>query len=439
LFAGGGFVFFTVLALPGPPGWIPIVTTISGATAVVILLLAASILVVRDHDVPDWFVSFAAFAFGISVNLSVMILAGADAVTLIATVVAIAVVPVVAVSYRRFGIAGWFLVGASLPAVLWWGFFIVQDLMTPSFTYAGDLLVWFASAAGMTALGLFSVAIGDRLPDQPPLRPPSEPDPSRVAAVATAYLGARRAGTLDVPNALSLGLAAAAWIGTTSILLVIGADVALATLVGMALFVALGTELFYRLEPRRLRVAMATHAFVGSPEMRRFRRELGGPIPYSAATAAEWLRRNPETDANRWARPELLAWTGAIDEADEVIGRMPESTQPERFERRSLQVLVDLVAGRPADIAGLEAFAEDVGDPGSDDRLRAVAIAALTRSRERLIHGGDWIGPLIDAQPRIGPGALGIFRSDTWLSRVRGLAVVGAIIGLAAVTQAIFL
>src|SRR5688500_8542155 len=127
-----------------PPAWLPIVSAIGGATAVVILLLVASILVVRDRDVPDWFVPLAAFAFGISVSLGMMIWAGADAVTLITTVVAVAVVPLIAAWYRRFGVAGWFLVGASLPAVLWWGFFIVQDLTTPSFAYAGDLLVWFA-------------------------------------------------------------------------------------------------------------------------------------------------------------------------------------------------------------------------------------------------------------------------------------------------------
>src|SRR5687768_16459361 len=61
-----------------PPDWLPIATPIIGGSVVVILLLAASILVVRDRDVPDWFVSLGAFAFGIPVSLSVMIWAGAD-------------------------------------------------------------------------------------------------------------------------------------------------------------------------------------------------------------------------------------------------------------------------------------------------------------------------------------------------------------------------
>lgn len=256
--------------------------------------------------------------------------------------------------------------------------------------------------------------------------------------MATAFLGARRAGSLDLPNVLALGLAGTASVAAGSLLVVIGVDAPWPALAGIAVFVILGTELVYRLEPPRLRAAMATHAFVGSPELRRFRQEVGGPMPTSAASAAEWLRRNPETDANRWIRPELFAWTGATDKAYEVIDRMPDTTEPERFERRALQTLVDLVAGRPADVASLEAMAATVGGPDSDDRLRAVAIAALTRARERVVNGEDWIGPLIDAQPHLGPSALGIYRSDTWLTRFRALAAVGVILAFITVLPAMF-
>ncbi|MGH2401618.1 MAG: hypothetical protein ACRDE6_02810 [Candidatus Limnocylindria bacterium] len=417
--------------------WVLVVTPIIGGVAVVTLLVVASILFVRDRVVPDWFVSCAAFAFGISTSPTVILWAGADPSTLVVSIVALAVAPLIAAWYRRFGLAGWYLVGASLPAVLWWAVFIVQDIGTPSFESADDLLVWFASAAAVTVLGLFSVAIGDRVPE-PTRSPPNEPDPSRVTAVVTAYLGARRAGSLDLPNALALGLAGAASVAAVSLLAVIGVGAPWPALAGIAVFVILGTELFYRLEPRRLRAAMATHAFVGSPELRRFRQEVGGPMPTSAASAAKWLTRNPETDANRWIRPELLAWTGATDEAYEVIERMPDSTEPERFERRALQVLVDLVAGRPADVASLQAMAEAVGRPDSDDRLRAVAIVAVTRARERVIHGEDWIGPLIDAQPHLGPRALGIYRSDSWLPRFRALATVGVFLAFITVLPAMF-
>jgi hypothetical protein len=99
----------------------------------------------------------------------------------------------------------------------------------------------------------------------------------------------------------------------------------------------------------------------------------------------------------------------------------------QRFERQSLRVFIDTLAGADADVDALAAAAEQVGAPGSDERLRAVAAAAIARTRLLLARGErDWTAPLLEAQARIGPRSRGILRSDTWLLRFRGLAFAGA-------------
>jgi hypothetical protein len=145
--------------------------------------------------------------------------------------------------------------------------------------------------------------------------------------------------------------------------------------------------------------------------------------------ARDWLARQPETDENRWVRPELLAWVGELEEAYQVLGRMPTDTDGQRFEHQSLRVFLDTVAGANADVDGLAAAAEEVGEPGSDERLRAVAAAAMARSRLILSRGeGDWTAPMLEAQARIGPRSLGIMRSDTWFLRFRMFALVGVMV-----------
>lgn len=120
---------------------------------------------------------------------------------------------------------------------------------------------------------------------------------------------------------------------------------------------------------------------------------------------------------------------GEIEEAYQVLGRMPSETDDQRFERQSLKVFLDTLAGADPDVDGLAAAAEELGEPGSDERLRAVAAAAIARSRLGLARGAkDWTAPLLEAQARIGPRALGILRSDTWLLRFRMFALISVMI-----------
>lgn len=401
-----------------------------GLAVMTLLIVAAGYLRYRDHAIPRWLIPATAFAYGVGASLMVVLWPDEESPLSSAVLLGLSLAPaILAARARRFDLAGWVLVGAGLIPVLWWGYYVVRDLTSEGLAYEDGLIVWFATSVGILLMGLAGVAIGNRVP-APPTRPPSnEPDPERAVVIARAILAELSFGPLDLPNVLSIGLGAGAGLVLSLVLGGLGVPVAIGGVAGAVAFALVATELFYHAWPPRLARVQAAHAFVGSWEMKRFRASTGGPVPTSAPLAREWLASQPETDENRWVRPELLAWIGEIEEAYDVLGRFPDTTEDERFERRSIQVFLDTVAGADADVDGLAAAAEEIGEPGSDERLRAVTGAAMARSRLILARGhGDWKEPMLEAQARIGPRALGIMRSDTWLLRFRMFAMAAVVV-----------
>ena len=415
-------------ALLDPRG--PAVIAAAGLGVMTLLTIATAYLRYRDRDIPGWMISATAFAYGVGASLTVVV--GPDGRSLLSSIFVLAVTlapAFVAARVRRFDLAGHVLVGAGLVPVLWWGYQVLRDVTSIGLADEDGLLVSFAPPVIILVLGLVGLAVGDRVPPAPIRPPANKPDPERAVAIATTIMAELRFGPLDFPNVLSVGFGAGAGSVVSFMLGALGVPVAIGGVAGAAVFALVATELFYHVWPPRLARAQAAHAFVGSWEMKRFRESVGRPVPSSVSLAREWLASEPEADENRWARPEFLAWAGEIEEAYGVLGRMPHTSEEERFERRSIQVLLDTVAGVDPDIDGLTAAAEEVGQPGSDERLRAVAGAAMARSRLILARGeGDWKEPLLEAQARIGPRALGVMRSDTWLPRFRLFATVAVLL-----------
>jgi hypothetical protein len=401
-----------------------------GLALLTVLIVAAAFLRYNDRPIPAWLIPMCAFAYGVGASLMVLLWPVADGPVESVLLLALAFGPaLLAARSRRFDLAGWILLGAGLLPLLWWGFYVVQDITQEGLAYEDDLIVWFGSAVGVVLLGLVGVAVGDRVPEAPPRPAPGAPDPARGLAIARAVLEELRFGPLDLPNTLSIGLGAGASVVLSLGLGALGVPPAIAGVAAVAAFTLIATELYYHAWPPRLARANAAHAFLGSWEVKRFRATTGRPVPTSLPLAREWLAHQPETAENRWARPEFLALVGEIEEAYQVLGRMPNDTDDQRFERQSLKVFLDTLAGADPDVDGLAAAAEELGEAGSDERLRAVAAAAIARSRLILARGEeDWMAPLIEAQARIGPRALGIMRSDTWSLRFRMYALVSVMI-----------
>ena len=414
---------------PSLPFWVPTAVAVAGLAGATLLVVTAAILRIQGRKVPAWMAPATALGYGMGVSLMVVSWSLVEEPIALALLVAGVVLPVaIAGQARRFDLGGWVLVGAGLPAVVWWGQYVLQDVLHESISYEEGLVVWFGSAVGVTLAGLAGIGLGNRVSAAPPRLAPDEPDPDRTVAIARAFQEELQFGPIDFPNAVSVVVGIAAGTAVAFALRRLSVpDLATGIAWGVT-FTLVATELFYHVWPQRLARAMGTHAFVGSAELDRFRRTVGPMPPTSAGAARDWLASHPESDANRWVRPELLAWTGEVAEAYDVIDRMPASTDAERFDRLAMKALVDLVSGAEADVEGLAAIAETAGASGSDEQLRALAVVALQRSRERLVGGGeDWMAPLLEVQERIGPRSLGILRSDTWLTRLKALALVSGV------------
>ncbi len=412
-----------------------------GLGLMTLLLIAAAVLRYRDREIPSWLLPMSAFAYGVGASLMLVLwpAAGGPVESLLALAVSFGPA-LLAAKARRFDLAGWILVGAGLIPTMWWGYYVLQDITREGIAYEGELVVWFVTSVAAMLVGLAGIVIGDRVPRAPQRPPMGEADPQRALSIARALMDELRFGPVDLPNLLAIGLGAGAGTVLSLVLGALGVPLLLGGIVSVAAFALIATELYYHAWPPRLARAQAAHAFLGSWEMKRFRATTGEAVPTSLPLARDWLARQPETDENRWARVEFLAMVGEIEEAYRVLGRMAGDTEVERFERQSLQVFVDTVAGAEADVDGLAAAAEELGRPGSDEQLRAVAAVAIARSRLVLARGeNDWTAPLLEAQARIGPRSLGIMRSDTWLLRFRMFALAGVmIIGIGATFNWVF-
>jgi hypothetical protein len=412
--------------------WLPVTIAVVGLAVAAIAFVSGVVLWVRDRPVPRWLPALVAGSLGAGASVEVIGWAGSDPLQLALLVTVVAIPSLGAATAGRFALAGWYLAGAGVPALLWWGPFVAEDLVEAA-SYGDELLVWAAGALALSIAGLVGVLIGDRQPTPAPVPsvPPDEPDPSRAVSIAMTMIGEIRQGPIDLPNLVSFIAGILSGVAAWTFLTSIGTHPVLTALTSALAMALVATELYYHVWPHRLARAMATHAFVGSPEMKRFLAMDQGSVPTSAAAARRWLDAHPESDRNRWVRPEMLAWVGDLEAAYDAHARLPQDTDVERFEHASMQAFLDTISGEGADLEGLAAMAERVGTPESDERLRAVAAAALARSRDILARGGgDWKAPLLEAQQRIGPRSLGISRADTWWRRFRAVAILSVALAL---------
>ena len=309
--------------------------------------------------------------------------------------------------------AGILLVTLGLPSGLWWGQFVVGDLLDPASLYLPELWLWWAPGPVLLVVGATLIARGDRAPRAP--RTLFQPMPAHVRDPAAIADGLQRAlGIGGIPIQVLIAMVAA------MVPLFFGVPAALAAgvpwpvvlVLGTGFFVVVAAELNYFALPRRIRLAWEGWSMVGDPEMKRWQATIGTPIPIGTPAVQRWLEANPETPENRWARSELLVIAGQMDEARAVAERLPDSTEWERFESAAQIQFVDWVEGHDADMEQFEAMAEAVGQSESQERWLARAMVASARARDIAVRGGDWTAPLIDIRRRAGPLADGLLRAQ---------------------------
>ncbi|HEX2195089.1 MAG TPA: hypothetical protein VHK63_09070 [Candidatus Limnocylindria bacterium] len=323
--------------------------------------------------------------------------------------------------------AGFLLLGLSLPGAVWWGRFVVEDLLDPLVDYDPALLLWWAPPLLGLAVALVLLALPDR-----PHRARIGSRPTSVArdplAVANAFQEALQIGPFTLPGLVAEGIAFATLAIGVSLALGAGLPWPVVILAGGAVFALLSAGLWFLALPRKVRLAWEGFAVVGHLDLERWRQRIGGAVPNTLPKMHAWLRDTEDTPANRAGRAELLTVVGRLDEARAAAERIEPETPIDELERAALLDYVDWTAGDEVDFEDVQRRAESFGAPGSNERAYALGVAALAVARDRANAGGDWMTPLVAF--RLKDGAIGRtwFRQDVLRPRLVIFFVFGLVI-----------
>jgi hypothetical protein len=316
----------------------------------------------------------------------------------------------------------------GLPGALWWGFFLVEDLLDPLDLYEPVLWLWWAPEVALLAVGALVARGGDRSVPAPALLERTPAQARDPIALANAFHRELALGPIQIQTLVAVGVA--------SPLLVIGLPYALqagvpwpvALVGGTILYAVVAAELWQLAMPRRVRGAWEGFALLANPETTRWVKTTRSPIPRTQRAMRQWLTRNPDRPETRWARAQLLTVLGDLGEARAVTQAMPLTSDWDRFEQQTLLEHIEWVAGGETDLDGLRQQAETVGEPGSTERMRARGEATLAVARDLAISGGDWMAPLKALRDEAGPRVAGrVFRQDARRHLYPQLLLIGGV------------
>jgi hypothetical protein len=323
--------------------------------------------------------------------------------------------------------AGILLATLGLPGALWWGFFLVQDLVDPLDLYEPVLWLWWAPEVALLIIGALVASRGDRS------APPAElikRTPEHVRdpiALANAFHRELAVGTIQFQTLVAVGVASPLLVLGLPFAIQAGLPWPLALVLGPVAYAVVWVELWQIAMPRRVRSAWEGFTLVANPETKRWQETTGAPVPRTRLAMLRWLRRTPDRPETRWVRSQLLVTVGELAEARDVAERMPIETDRDRFDQRTLFEYIEWVRGGEADLDALRRQAETVGEPGSMERLWARGEVAIAIARDLADSGGDWMAPLKAIRDEAGPAlASRLFHEESRRQLYPQLLLVGA-------------
>ena len=129
--------------------------------------------------------------------------------------------------------------------------------------------------------------------------------------------------------------------------------------------------------------------------------------PTTPIEAAAWLARHPEEEGIYPQRLSTQILAGDLAGARASLARYPRATAFERYWLAADAWFLDVLEGRPADLAAVEAEVEAVTEPAL--RAHAESGLALLRAHAAITAGRDWIAPMAAVYDRVAP-----FVDNTW-------------------------
>ena len=180
---------------------------------------------------------------------------------------------------------------------------------------------------------------------------------------------------------------------TVTLATVVGLPFALGMALALVVLLVVGLWLDLATMPDRDRPIAGAILMSGRRELSRFRRVIGQRFPPRTAWGIRrWLRRVPETAANRTVRATYLIDLGRYDEAAGVVARIEPSGPVERFGRARLVAIVDFERGGSGDLGPTRMAFRAIDDP--EERAVAAWQLAVEDARQRYVLGADWRAPL---------------------------------------------
>lgn len=305
--------------------------------------------------------------------------------------------------------AGLLIATLGLAGGLWWGFFVVQDLLDPLDLYEPVLWLWWAPEVALIVVGTLVASRGDH--KVPPVdlikrTPAHVRDP---IALASAFSRELAVGPIPIQALVAFAVASPLVVLGIPYAIQAGLPWPVVLVLGSVVYAVVSVELWILSIPRRVRRAWEGYALVSNPETKRWTETTKAPIPRSLAAMRRWLTRTPDRPETRWVRSQLLVAVGDLAQARAVAQAMPINSDRDRFEQRTLLEHIAWVEGGETDLEGLRQQAETVGEPGSIERLTARGEVALAVARDLAVSGGDWKAPLVALRDEAGAELAGRF------------------------------
>jgi hypothetical protein len=313
--------------------------------------------------------------------------------------------------------SGWLLLGTGLSiAVPWLLAVLGRGFLDDAGAVAWERPAWLGLGLALAAVGAILAARGDATPPAPSMAAPAgRPGSRHLGSIAAAIREPGMVGPFGLPEIAMLAAFVAMWLAVP-FWIPRDAHILIQYAVPGIVAAIAGTEAYVRSMPPRSRRAFEAFSWLGEWELARARQITGKGVPTSPAEARRWLAERPErVDRLDEAalRVEILLLAERLEEARALVARMEaRAASPwERFEVAALQDLVGWRAGGDGDLPAMQAAAEAILPPDSDERLRAEVTIAVARVRRRMADGratpGDAVEPLLEVRELLGARADG--------------------------------